>query len=95
MFIKKEDFELLKDIELYLFDRNKETVLTSGNSFIVKMENLQDLKAMELYFKLYSMIENLENKKEENNKRSYDRIKTKRKDNKNYARKKLETGKYC
>lgn len=95
MFLKNEDLEILKDIELYLFNKNSKTIITEKENFIIKTENIEDLKAMELYFKLYGIIENLESKKEENNKKNYSRIKAKRKNNKNYARKKLETGKYC
>lgn len=95
MFVKKEDLEILKDIELYLYNKNSEAMITEGNNFIIKTEDIKDLKALDLYFKLYNMIEELENKKKENNKKSWSRIKDKRKSNKNYARKKLETGKYC
>ena len=95
MFLKNEDLEILKEIELYLFERNEDTIIINNENFVIKTEEIKDIKALDLYFKLYGIIEDLENKKEENNKRNYNRIKNKRKDNKNYARKKLETGKYC
>lgn len=95
MFIKKEDFEILKDIELYLYNRNIDKLVLFDKMFAINKEDIGDKEAFNLYLKLYSIIENLESKRKENNKRSWSRIKNKRKDNKNYGRKKLETGKYC
>ena len=94
MFIKKEDLEILKDIELYLYNKNLNKMVVFDNNFAIKKEDIGDLTAFDLYIKLYSLIEKLETKKKSNNQINYGRIKTKRKDNKNYARKKLENGKY-
>lgn len=63
MFLKNEDLDILKDIELYLYNKNSETMITEGNNFIIKTENIKDLKALDLYFKLYSLIEKLETTK--------------------------------
>lgn len=95
MFIKKEDLEILKDIEMYLYNQNVNKMVVFGNNFAIRKEDIGDLEAFNLYIKLYSLIDQLESKKKDTNKKSYERIKTKRKSNKNYARKKLETGKYC
>lgn len=95
MFIKREDLEILKDIELYLYNKNIDKLVLFDKMFAINKEDIGDKEALDLYFKLYSIIENLESKRKENNKRSWSRIKNKRKGNKNYGRKKLETGKYC
>ena len=88
MYIKNEDLETLKNIELYLFNINKDNMIIASADlkFIIDKDNIKDIQALELYFKLYDIIENLQNKKLETNKNNYRRIKEKRKINKNYAR---------
>lgn len=60
MFVKNENLEILKDIELYLYNKNSEAMITEENNFIIKKEDIKDLQALDLYFKLYSLIEKLE-----------------------------------
>lgn len=88
MNIKKEDLETLKDIELYLYNRNLNKMVVFENNFAIRKKDIGDLQAYNLYIKLYSLIEKLETKKKETNQINYERIKAKRKENKNYARKK-------
>lgn len=64
MFLKKDDFQLLLDIEMFLWN--------NGNN--------------DLYIKLYNLNEKLIQQRDKANKKSYERIKEKRKINKNYAR---------
>lgn len=66
MFLKKEDLQVLLDIEVFLWN--------NGNT--------------DLYFKLYNLNERLIQQRDKTNKKSYERIKEKRKIDKNYARKK-------
>ena len=69
-FIKNEDLEILKDIELYLYNVNKDTFdYENKEHFVVRASEVKDIRALDLYFKLYAIIENLESdKKELNNK---------------------------
>ena len=60
MFLKNEDLEILKDIELYLYNKNSESMIIEENNFILNTKDIEDLKALDLYFKLYSIIEKLE-----------------------------------
>lgn len=55
--LKNEHLEILKDIELYLYSINKECFVETNNFFVAKKTELKDKKALELYFKLYAMIE--------------------------------------
>ena len=63
MFINKEDYDLLCDIEIYLAKRNKK-----------------------LFTKIWNLNEKLRVQYDKNKKASYERIKTKRQLDKNYAR---------
>ena len=94
MYLKNEDLELLKDIELYLYNKNKDNVIICGNMFAIKSEEIEDADALQLYFRLYATIEKMQNMKVETNEKNYNRIAAKRKTDKNYARKNLGNGKY-
>lgn len=63
MFINKEDYDLLCDIEIYLQKHNKR-----------------------LFQKVWKLNEKLLQQRENNNKANWQRIKTKRQQDKNYAR---------
>lgn len=64
MFLKKDDLQLLLDIENFLWNNG----------------------TTDLYVKLYNLNEKLIQQRDKANKKSYARIKEKRKTNKNYAR---------
>lgn len=70
MNIKNEDLEILKNIELYLYERNSKSFNYDNNGhFIVRSSEVDDIQALDLYFKLYAIIEELEEvKKKLNNK---------------------------
>lgn len=93
MNISNSDLDLLEDIELYLFSKinNKNIV---NNNFIVDAKNVDDKKALELYLKLYSLVETKRKMKEDKNKKNWQKIKEKRKQNKYYARSKKEIERY-
>ena len=59
MYISNKDLEILQEIELYLYNINKDTITQLDNNFIVKADKLKDMYAMELYLKLYSPNEKL------------------------------------
>lgn len=59
MYISNEDLEILQEIELYLYNINKDTITQLNNNFIAKVENIKDMYAMELYLRLYSINERL------------------------------------
>ena len=59
MYISNKDLEILQEIELYLYNINKDTITQLDNNFIVKADKLKDMYAMELYLKLYSINEKL------------------------------------
>ena len=59
MYISNKDLEILQEIELYLYNINKDTITQIDNNFMVKVENVKDMYAMELYLKLYSINEKL------------------------------------
>ena len=59
MYISNKDLEILQEIELYLYNVNKDTITQLDNNFIVKADKLKDMYAMELYLKLYSINEKL------------------------------------
>lgn len=90
MYISNEDLEILQEIELYLYNINKDTITQLNNNFIVKAENIKDMYAMELYLKLYSINERLLQKREKSNKANWNRIAIKRQKDKMYGRSKKE-----
>lgn len=59
MYISNKDLEILQEIELYLYNVNKDTITQIDNNFMAKVENVKDMYAMELYLKLYSINEKL------------------------------------
>lgn len=59
MYISNKDLEILQEIELYLYNINKDTITQLNNNFIAKAENIKDMYAMELYLRLYSINEKL------------------------------------
>ena len=59
MYISNKDLEILQEIELYLYNVNKDTITQLDNNFIVKADKLKDMYAMELYLKLYRINEKL------------------------------------
>lgn len=65
MYISNKDLEILQEIELYLYNINKDTITQLDNNFMAKVENVKDMYAMELYLKLYSINEKLLQEKKE------------------------------
>ena len=59
MYISNKDLEILQEIELYLYNINKDTITQLDNNFMAKVENVKDMYDMELYLKLYSINEKL------------------------------------
>ena len=92
MTLKNNELELLKEIELYLFNVNSKSMEIIDNTFIIKKDDIIDIEAMTLYNNLYNLIEKLEKNKEKTNIKNYDRIKKKRENDPNYARSKKEKG---
>lgn len=90
MYISNRDLEILQEIELYLYNINKETITQLDNNFIAKAENVKDMYAMELYLRLYSINEKLLQERKKTNKANWNRIATKRQENKMYGRSKKE-----
>lgn len=90
MYISNKDLEILQEIELYLYDINKDTITQLDNNFMAKVENVKDMYAMELYLKLYSINEKLLQEKKKSNKANWNRIAKKRQENKMYGRSKKE-----
>lgn len=90
MYISNNDLEILQEIELYLYNINKDTITQLDNNFIAKAENIKDMYAMELYLKLYSINERLLQKREKSNKANWNRIAIKRQKDKMYGRSKKE-----
>lgn len=88
MTLKNNELELLKEIELYLFNVNSKSMEIIDNTFIIKKDNIIDIDAITLYNNLYNLIEKLEKNKEKTNIKNYDRIKKKRENDPNYARSK-------
>lgn len=68
--IKNEDFEILKEIEQYLFDINKDNMKIVDDNFVVNANDVKDMKAFELYIKLYAIIENIIDDKKKMSERS-------------------------
>ena len=48
MYISNKDLEILQEIELYLYNINKDTITQLDNNFIAKADKLKDMYAMEL-----------------------------------------------
>ena len=90
MYISNKDLEILQEIELYLYDINKDTITQLDNNFMAKVENVKDMYAMELYLKLYSINEKLLQERKKSNKANWNRIAKKRQENKMYGRSKKE-----
>lgn len=90
MYISNKDLEILQEIELYLYNINKDTITQLDNNFIAKAENIKDMYAMELYLKLYSINERLLQKRKKSNKANWNRIVIKRQKDKMYGRSKKE-----
>lgn len=79
MYIKNKDLLLLLDIDTYILKTLKNNDNNNGKILHDKLTTL-----------LYQLLDN----KKKTNIKNYDRIKEKRKVNKNYARKKLDNDKY-
>ena len=90
MYISNRDLEILQEIELYLYNINKDTITQLDNNFIAKAENVKDMYAKELYIRLYSINERLLQERKKTNKANWNRIATKRQENKMYGRSKKE-----
>ena len=90
MYISNKDLEILQEIELYLYNINKDTITQLDNNFMAKVENVKDMYAMELYLKLYGINEKLLQERKKSNKANWNRIAKKRQENKMYGRSKNE-----
>lgn len=74
MYISNKDLEILQEIELYLYNINKDTITQIDNNFMAKVENVKDMYAMELYLRLYSINEKLLQERKQTNKANWNRI---------------------
>ena len=90
MYISNKDLEILQEIELYLYNINKDTITQIDNNFMAKVENVKDMYAMELYLKLYSINEKFLQERKKSSKANWNRIAKKRQENKMYGRSKKE-----
>ena len=90
MYISNKDLEILQEIELYLYNINKDTITQIDNTFMAKVEQVKDMYAKELYLKLYSINEELLQKRKKSNKANLNRIAKKRQENKMYRKSKKE-----
>ena len=90
MYISNKDLEILQEIELYLYNINKDTITQLDNNFIAKVEDIKDRYAMELYLRLYNINEKLLKEKKRLNEENWNRIAKKRQENKMYGRSKKE-----
>ena len=90
MYISNKDLEILQEIELYLYNINKDTITQLDSNFIAKAKDIKDMYAMELYLKLYSINEKLLQERKKSNKANWNRIAKKRQENKMYGRSKKE-----
>lgn len=90
MYISNKDLKILQEIELYLYNINKDTITQLDNIFIAETKDIKDMYAMELYLKLYSINEKLLQKRKKSNKANWNRIAKKRQENKMYGRSKKE-----
>ena len=82
MYISNKDLEILQEIELYLYNINKNTITQLDNNFIAKVEDIKDRYAMELYLRLYSINEKLLKEKKRLNEANWNRI-AKKQENRN------------
>lgn len=58
MTLSNEDLELLKEIELYLYNQNAtKNVKMFNGFFLLRLSDVKDEKALKLYFALYNLIE--------------------------------------
>lgn len=58
MTLSNEDLELLKEIELYLYNQNAtKNVKMFNRFFLLRLSDVKDEKALKLYFALYNLIE--------------------------------------
>jgi hypothetical protein len=55
--LTEEEKQLLIEIEKYLFSKNKSTII--DNVSVFKVKDLEDPKALQLYFQLYALNEKL------------------------------------
>ena len=90
MYISNKDLEILQEIELYLYNINKDKIKKINNKFIIETKDIKDMYDMELYLKLYSINEELLQKRKKSNKANWNRIAKKRQENKMYGRSKKE-----
>lgn len=90
MYISIKDVEFLKELEVYLFEKNKDNMIIENDIFMLKTNDITDTKALEYYVKLYNLIEKLNKNRVKNNAKNWDRISTKRQVNPNYARSEKE-----
>ena len=74
MYISNKDLEILQEIELYLYNINKDTITQLDSNFIAKAKDIKDMYAMELYLKLYSINEKLLQERKKSNKANWNRI---------------------
>ena len=86
MYLNVNDVEFLKELEVYLFEKNKDNKIIENNMFMLKANDVVDVKALEYYVKLYDLIEKLDKNRVKNNAKNWDRIRAKRQVNPNYGR---------
>lgn len=86
MYLSVNDIEFLKELEMYLFEKNKDNMIIENDIFMLKTNDVADVKALEYYVKLYDLIEKLDKNRIKNNAKNWDRISAKRQVNPNYAR---------
>ena len=91
MYLKNEDLEIMCDVEELL---HKKLVQTNGIKGVYKGKEYyyfnENDKEFDLWNKYWNMIEKLLQRKTESNKKNYEKIKEKRKKDKNYARRLCE-----
>ena len=67
MYLSVNDIDFLKELEVYLFEKNKDNIIIEDNIFMLKTEDVVDVKALEYYVKLYNLIEKLDKNRIKNN----------------------------
>lgn len=91
MYLKNEDLEIMCDVEELL---HKKLVQTNGIKDVYKGKEYyyfnENDKEVDLWDRYWNMIEKLLQRKAESNKKNYEKIKEKRKKDKNYARRLCE-----
>jgi hypothetical protein len=91
LYLKNEDLEIMCDVEELL---HKKLVQTNGIKDVYKGKEYyyfnENDKEVDLWDKYWNMIEKLLQRKAESNKKNYEKIKEKRKKDKNYARRLCE-----